>query len=155
MTTPADRDPVATAKGLTDALKGMAAELKRLSDYGRRSRHLILFTLISLALDVALTVVVGLLAVQSHDATVTAQRASASNLALCQAGNTARAQNRQLTLTRRATVIRKVLPRWRLEHSAWCLATSEPARSMRFAKPLRRRPAAVRSRVPPSSACSH
>jgi hypothetical protein len=95
MTTP-DRDPVATAQGLTDALTGMAGELNRLGAYGKRNRRLIWFTIVSLAVDVALTVVVGLLAVQSHHASVTAQHASASNLALCQAGNTARAQNREL-----------------------------------------------------------
>jgi hypothetical protein len=94
-----DREALDTAKGLTDALKGVRDELQRLNERVSRSRHMIFALALSLCVDVALTVILGLVAVQAHDAsnqaasaTSQARHAYASNFALCQASNTSRRQ---------------------------------------------------------------
>jgi uncharacterized membrane protein len=92
----APRDPVATARALTAALDGLSGDIKRLTDYGIRNRHLIWALIVSLILDLALTIVIALVAVQAHDANATALSAKAAQMALCEAGNTTRAQQRQL-----------------------------------------------------------
>lgn len=101
-----DREALNTARGLTEALGGVRAELERLNGRVRRSRHIIIALAVSLCVDVALTIILGLVAVQAHDAsnqatdassratraTATAQHAYASNKALCEASNTSRRQ---------------------------------------------------------------
>lgn len=87
-----DRDEaLATAGRLTGALEGMSGELERLNDYGHRSRQLIWLTIISLAIDLVVTVIVAVFAVQAHEANITATANHASNLAACRAGNVTRA----------------------------------------------------------------
>lgn len=93
------QDPVAAAGKLSDALDKTTREVRRLNEYGRTSRHLILALMVSMALDLILTAVVAITAVQAHSAseraaaaTATAKSAYASNYALCQASNTAREQ---------------------------------------------------------------
>lgn len=89
MTERNDANAIATAQDLTEALGSMAAEVKRLRTYGRRNRKFIIF-------DIALTVLlsgVGYLAVHAAQS---ASQANSAQLALCQAGNVARAQ--QVTL---------------------------------------------------------
>jgi hypothetical protein len=94
-----DREALDTAKGLTDALKGVREELERVNQRVSRSRHIIFALAVSLCVDVALTVILGLVAVQAHDAsnsatraTATAQHAYASNKALCLDTNVSRHQ---------------------------------------------------------------
>lgn len=94
-----DREALNTARDLTRALAGVREELQRLNDRVRRSRHIIIALAISLCVDVALTVILGLVAVQAHDAsnsatraTSTAQHAYASNKALCLDTNVSRHQ---------------------------------------------------------------
>jgi hypothetical protein len=94
-----DREALDTARGLTEALSGVRAELARLNDRVRRSRHIIFALAVSLCIDVALTVILGLVAVQAHNAsnsatkaTATAQHAYASNKALCVDTNVSRHQ---------------------------------------------------------------
>jgi hypothetical protein len=96
-------DAVAAAGKLSGSLDAMSGELRRLNDYGRRSRHMILALSVSLALDLALTVIVAFFAVQAHNASNSAtaaegqaRHAFVSSTALCQASNTARAQQLRL-----------------------------------------------------------
>jgi hypothetical protein len=89
-------DPIATARGLTDALKATAAEVERLRKYGRTNRK---FVVVDVALTVLLAVV-GLLSAhavsQSSAASVLATQNHTAQIAICQSGNQARAQNEQL-----------------------------------------------------------
>jgi hypothetical protein len=98
MTVPA-QDPVAAAGQLSSSLDAMAGELRRLNSRERVNRRMIVSLAVSLALDLVLTVIVAITAVQAHnastratDASAAAEHASASNTALCQASNTSRAQ---------------------------------------------------------------
>jgi hypothetical protein len=94
-----DQAALSAAKNLTAALGTMSAEVRRLSAYGHRNRRMIWGLIISIALDVTLTVVVAVFAVQAHDANTSAAAARAvaavaqqDSQALCEAGNVARAQ---------------------------------------------------------------
>ena len=85
---------VTAARNLTRALEDVDAELKRLNAYGRTSRHLIAGLAVSLLLDVILTIVVAVFAVQAHEAnsraTIAGATASAihsSQISACQIGN--------------------------------------------------------------------
>lgn len=91
-------DVLGIARTLTASLDKVGTELEQLNAYGRRSRHIIIGLVVSLALDVALTLVVTVFAVQAHDASRSAQTASATAIQLhktqvqgCQAGNVLRA----------------------------------------------------------------
>lgn len=104
----------AVARNLTSALNGLSQRLDQVRDdsverdealtrYGAVNRRLIRGLGASLAIDVILTVVLGLVGVQAHHASDVAASASnravhssASTLALCQAQNTARAQQVEL-----------------------------------------------------------
>lgn len=88
---------------LPAALKDVRDELRRLNADGRRNRHLIRWLAVSLALDVILTVVVAVFAVQAHDATAAAQGARqyaaavhSSQVAACRIGNQLRSKEVQL-----------------------------------------------------------
>jgi hypothetical protein len=96
VTVPGDSEALAAAKGLTGALTDMTAELQRLAAYGHRNRRMIWGLIISIILDLVLTVTIAIVAVQAHDANTAAAAAKQSELALCTAGNAARAQ--QVTL---------------------------------------------------------
>ena len=85
MSAPEPKDPLATAEGLQAALAAMAGELQRVRQGERRNRAFVIF---DIALTVLLTLVGG---VAVHSATVASQ-ADKAQLALCQAGNVARAQ---------------------------------------------------------------
>jgi hypothetical protein len=85
MSMPEARDPVQTAKDLTAAVGTLSKEVARLRRFGRHNRW---FILVDIVLTVALSLF-GALAV--HSAQI-ASRASSAQLALCQAGNVARAQ---------------------------------------------------------------
>jgi hypothetical protein len=79
-------------------MEGLTAQLANVARYGRTSRHLIWGLVVSLILDVTLTVFVSVIAVQANNASNTAQHAYASNVALCVAGNVSRQQNEGLWL---------------------------------------------------------
>ena len=81
---------------LTAVRQDSEARDEALATYGRKNRRLILWTIASVVLDIALTVTLSVVAIQAHNASVAARHASASNYALCRAGNTARAQQVQL-----------------------------------------------------------
>jgi hypothetical protein len=98
-----EQDAANAARGLTAALDQMSRRLEEvredgeariafLAAYGRRNRRLILATIGSLVLDITLTIILAVVAVQAHEASVAARHASASNLALCQSANVARHQ---------------------------------------------------------------
>lgn len=94
-----DREALETAKNLTGALKEIGGQVASLTVAVRRSRHLIIGLAISLCIDVALTIVVAVFAVQAHDANASAVAAkdaagvaAQDNKALCLSGNVARAQ---------------------------------------------------------------
>jgi hypothetical protein len=115
-------EPVVTsARDLTGALNRLAGRLEevkadsedrdeqlakrdaQLHRYGRRNRHLIWITIVSLVLDLLLTAAVTVVAVQAHDASsaATGARTAASAVAqsnrnLCLSGNAARAQQVEL-----------------------------------------------------------
>jgi hypothetical protein len=102
VTTP-PQDAMAAARGLTEALNRMSGQLAQvqasseerdeaLAVYGRTNRRMIRGLIVSVVLDVILTFAVGVVGVAAHNNAVTIQRTSASNLALCQAGNVARHQ---------------------------------------------------------------
>jgi DNA-binding GntR family transcriptional regulator len=91
-----DREALATAKGLTEALEAMTGELSRLQAYGKRNRHLIWATIISIALDLALTVVLVFAYSTANSAREAATAQHASLLAACAAGNQSRAEQVQL-----------------------------------------------------------
>lgn len=84
-----DRETLDTAKGLTDALGPMAAEVKRLRTYGRNNRKFVI-------VDVLLTVALAATGAVSVHAAQTASSAAANNRALCQSSNVARAQSIEL-----------------------------------------------------------
>ena len=101
-TTIADR-----ARVLTDALDRLSDRLEEvkqdsetrdteLARYGHRNRIMIWATIVSLVLDLLLTAGIAVVAVQAHHANSAAAASGQTELALCQAGNVARAQ--QITL---------------------------------------------------------
>jgi hypothetical protein len=78
-------DPVATARDLTDALTGMTAQLRDAQAAIRLGRRVLIVVSAGLVLDVVLTIVLGLVAGQSHDASAQAQGAAArANAAVAQ-----------------------------------------------------------------------
>jgi hypothetical protein len=94
-----DRAALDAARNLTAALKDISADVRGLSSYGHRSRRMIWGIIVSLVLDLVLTVVVAVFAIQAHDANSYARAAravaavaQADNRDLCEAGNAARAQ---------------------------------------------------------------
>jgi hypothetical protein len=112
---------VTSARDLTNALNRLAGRLEevkagsedrdeqlaerdaQLARYGRRNRHLILITIVSLVLDLLLTAAVTVVAVQAHGASSAASGArtaasavAQSNRNLCLSGNASRAQQVEL-----------------------------------------------------------
>jgi hypothetical protein len=106
VTTP-PQDAMDAARGLTEALNRMSGQLAQvqagseerdeaLAVYGRTNRRMIRALIVSVVLDVILTFAVGAVGVAAHNNSVALRRTSASNLALCQASNTARHQQIEL-----------------------------------------------------------
>lgn len=91
-----NRETLDTAQGLTAAMGAVSEDIQRLTAYGRRNRRLIWGLVISIILDLALTVSVAIVAVQAHDANGAANQNRVSAIAACQSTNVARAQNQQL-----------------------------------------------------------
>jgi hypothetical protein len=87
---------VATAQGLTDALGRMTAELENVRAYAQRSRRVIIALAISLVLDVAVTITVGVFAGQVSNATnqasATLTQLHKTQVSACRLGNQSREQ---------------------------------------------------------------
>jgi hypothetical protein len=99
-----------TAQALTDALNAMTERLdavrldseerdealakanEALAASGRRTRRMVIATIGSLVLDIVLTVVLAIVAVQAHSASSTASETRAASVVSCQASNSTRAQ---------------------------------------------------------------
>jgi hypothetical protein len=95
-------ETVATARQLTAALNGMEDRLREavtaseerdqaIARYGHRTRLMTWLTVIGWALDVALTVVIAVVAVSAHDASTAASENRVSSLASCGQSNATRA----------------------------------------------------------------
>lgn len=98
-----DRDPIAAAESLEQAMGSLASDVRALSDYGHRNRALIWGLAISLALDVVLSIGFGFVALQANSAShraTEATSAAAQNrlnaLVTCQSSNEARRVSRQM-----------------------------------------------------------
>lgn len=89
-----------TLQGTADELAGMRRELAAMNTYGHRNRHLIAGVAVSIALDIALTVIVAVIGIQAHHASDVASLAAAQNhasaLASCRTSNVSRAAEVQL-----------------------------------------------------------
>jgi hypothetical protein len=106
-----EQEAIEAARGLTEAVKGTADELAAMrrelaatNTYGHHNRHLIAGVAVSFALDIVLTVVVAVFAIQAHDASsqahVAASQAAqnhASALTFCRAANVSAAAQVRLT----------------------------------------------------------
>jgi len=93
-----DEQTVLTARELTEALQTLTAELQKANQYSRQSRRMIWVTIVSLLLDVALTIALSFVAVQAKNASHAAETARSSSTALCAAGNPARREQREIWL---------------------------------------------------------
>ena len=101
-----DQEALATARGLTGALDGMAAQLQAVGErvedqaktqemlvtYGRRNRHLIRLTFTSIILDVIVTVLLVFVYGQAHDAHAISEAQHVSLVAGCQSNNEFKAE---------------------------------------------------------------
>ena len=99
---PPDQSALALAEALGETLGEISRRLEEYSAFGKRSRQIIIALSVSFALDIILTVVLGLTALQAHGTADTnaqlvqglhAQQAAlhAEQLASCADGNTFRA----------------------------------------------------------------
>ena len=90
------KDPLSEAIARVTEVSGQLGAVRRqLERLNRRDRHTrigLWLIMILVALTVALTVLLGLVAVQANDAARTASHAYASNQALCRASNVSRHQ---------------------------------------------------------------
>lgn len=93
-----EAEAIRAAEAMTEALEAVHIELKHANRYGKQSRRMIWVLVCSLILDVALTIVLAVFAVQAHDANIQAKTATATSLTLCKAANTSRAQQHDLWL---------------------------------------------------------
>ncbi len=90
MTEPAPpADPLAAIAGVVKELQATRAEVVRLRTYGRRNRKFILF-------DIIVTILLSGIGGGVVHAIQSANHANSAQLALCQAGNTSRAQQANL-----------------------------------------------------------
>ncbi len=96
MTTP---DPDATrqaADRLSISMQGLREEIVGLRSYGERNRRLIWGLLVSLALDLILSIVVAVVAVQAAETSSAASQNRQMQISSCEAGNQARMVSTQL-----------------------------------------------------------
>lgn len=82
-------EPLATLQAVLTELEGTRKEIVKLRTYGRRNRKFIL-------IDIVITLVLTVLGGGVVHAIQAAGQANSAQLALCQAGNTARAQQVEL-----------------------------------------------------------
>jgi hypothetical protein len=91
-----DSGAVGTAKALTSALDGLRVQLAQATRYGHRNRRMIWWLVVSLVLDVALTIAIAVLAVETRSANDKAAQVHTQQVATCLAGNQSRAAQIQL-----------------------------------------------------------
>lgn len=98
-----DQSAIDAAENLTGMLSGVRAELKRLNRYGIRNRRLIWLSIVSIALDLTLTILLVFAygtarnsQVEAKDARNVAAVQHQSLLYACKLGNQSRAQQVQL-----------------------------------------------------------
>lgn len=89
-------DPVATAQALTSSLDALSGELEAANRFGRRNRRMIWWLAVSLLLDVVLTVVVAVVAVEVNHASDKAAQVHSQQVATCLSTNEGRKLNVQL-----------------------------------------------------------
>jgi hypothetical protein len=105
---------VASARDLTDVLNRLVGRLEevkadsedrdkqlaerdaQLTAYGQKNRHLIWFTIVSVALDLLLTAALTVVAIQAHNASGAASAVAQSDRNLCLSSNVARTQQASL-----------------------------------------------------------
>lgn len=105
---PPDRaQAVQTARTLAEALQGLGERLdavrddseardKALDKYGHQNRRRIWLSYALIAVDVALSVLVGLFAWQAHEASTATSQLRQASIVSCQNTNTARAESAQI-----------------------------------------------------------
>jgi hypothetical protein len=105
MTSPDDAT-LEAADRLERSMSALTAEMQSLGAYGKRNRHLIVGLAISLVLDLALSVVVWMVAAQAREASDRAAEASSAaslnrqaQVVTCESGNEARAAQVRLWST--------------------------------------------------------
>jgi hypothetical protein len=90
-------DPQKTARDLQRALEGMTEQLGQVKASLRRGKRVVAALVVSLILDVALTIGVSVAAIQANDASgkasATITQLHASNLSACRQGNVNRRQD--------------------------------------------------------------
>lgn len=99
MTEPCNEDRArvfAAADRLQDSMTDLRAEITTLRTYGQRNRRYILGLVVSLALDLALSIVVAVFAVQANEASSLANQNRQAQRTACEAGNQARGVSVQL-----------------------------------------------------------
>jgi len=86
----------AAADRLQDSMTDLRADMSTLQAYGQHNRRYIWGLVVSLALDVALSIVVAVFAVQASEASSLANQNRQAQRTTCEAGNQARAVSIQL-----------------------------------------------------------
>lgn len=94
--TPDPRQTLAAAARLHDTMADLRDEIGALRTYGRHNRRYIWGLIVSLLLDLILSIVVAFFAVQATEASSLANQNRQTQRATCEAGNQARAVSRQL-----------------------------------------------------------
>lgn len=88
---PDPRDTLRAAAALEGSMAGLRGEMAALRQRGKRNRNWIVGLAVSLTLDIILSVVVAVVAVQASQANDLAHQNRQSQVATCDAGNQARA----------------------------------------------------------------
>lgn len=97
MMTPDQRDEaLAAAARLEESMGDLASEMQAMRQYGHRSRRLIGLLGVSLCFDLLLSVVLGVVAYQAHQATTTSAQNKQNARITCEAANQSRAAQIQL-----------------------------------------------------------
>lgn len=86
----------AAAERLQGSMTELQSEIGTLRTYGQHNRRYIWGLIVSLALDVALSIVVAVVAVQANEASSLANQNQQAQRTTCEAGNQARAVSVQL-----------------------------------------------------------
>lgn len=98
-----NRDPIAAAEQLEHSMTALASDVRGLSAYGHRNRAMIWGLVISLAIDLVLSVILGVVAVQASSASRAATEATSASAqnrqnaqVTCEVGNESRRLQTQL-----------------------------------------------------------
>src|ERR1039458_301968 len=92
-----DVDPFTAVSNLTTSFNGMTEQMKRLTRTQKSSRHIIVGLVISVALDIILSISLALVVYVGHTNTVDQDNAiRASNITACSLANTNRTEDLQV-----------------------------------------------------------